>query len=225
MDIKTTNIINDDDDDDYPPKLALKKKLKQEKFIIDNKKAEVVAEKFLKDNPDINIGCLIEQLKSMILSTTSCAEKLGISPSAFLRLRRKYKIEPVYTVKNEPNHNGKIHFLPSFSKKAIKNFYTPHQLNLIPQAEIYLIQMRSARSCNFPNGKNVPLKWKRRGYHSNGKIKARTDNLSKYRIFCFYNPENDRYHVIKSKGAGKEVLTKKEVDKLNCQYGKLKVFL
>lgn len=225
MEISTDDSSNDDDNNEYYKKIAKKKKIKQAKLIIDNQKAQVAAAKFLEENPNINIGCLIDQLKSMILSTTSCAEKLGISPASFLRLRKKYKIEPVYTIKNEPNQDGRINFLPSFSKKAVKNFYTPHQLDIIPQSEIEIIQIRAARSLKFPNGKGIPWKWKRRGYHANGKLKARTDNLSKYRVFCFYDPEIDRYKVIKAKGAEKEILTKKEVDKLNYQYDKLKVFI
>lgn len=202
-----------------------KRELKKAKSIKDSAEAKAVASKFLEENPHVNIGFIIEHLQNLILSTTKSSEKLGVSPTAFSRLRKKYNISPVYTVKNNKEDKlGKKSFPFNASKFAIRNFYTSKQLELIPQTELELVQLRAARSLKNPNGKGVPWKWTSRGYHPNGKLKARTSKLTKYGVRVIYDSASDNYMVMLPDKTNK-VLNKKEVDKLNYQYDKLKAFL
>lgn len=202
---------------------------KREKEYQDSKKAEVIADKFLEDNPNVNIGYVIKHLQKQIISTTQCCTKLGISPGAFLRLRRKYNIEPAFSLKNNDAKSAKLSnktfVMPSnLAFKAIKNFYNPKQLNSIPQSEIDKIQVRAARSLGFPNGENVKWKWTRRGFQINGKLKARTDILTKCGIRVSYNTDTDKYTVY-FKGYDNRQISRREVDKLNFKIAKLKSFL
>src|SRR5574337_1047120 len=83
-------------------------RIKDKKYLLRKKKREQeakakieasnIAEKFLQENPNINIGFVIECLQKKLISTSTCCNKLGISPRSFLRLRKKYKIEPAYTL-------------------------------------------------------------------------------------------------------------------------------
>lgn len=202
-----------------PPRKKLKDKL-QERNSRDSYAAEIAVSKFLADNPDINIECVIKHIKSQILSTVKCAEMLGISPEAFFRLRKKHNIEPVYIAQN--NQRSLKSFAGFISKRAIKNFYTIHQINRIPPEEIELVQMRSARSLKFPNGKNIPVKWAPRGCHSNGKLKAHINHLKKNKIWIEYHAKDNRYYV--ELNGNVKVLTKREVDMLNLRYGKIGAF-
>lgn len=204
--------------------ITQKKREKQSKI---SDEARIAAAGFLEKNPDVNIGYLIEHLQSKILSTTQCCDKLGISPSAFLRLRKKYNIEPIYSLKNnvfELNKSNKKFLLKNISNKAIKNFYNPKQLEIFSENEINTIQVRAARSFKFPNGNNVGWSWTSRGYHVNGKLKARMDNLKKLRIRVFYYEDQDKYSI-DFEGYRNKFLSRKEIDDLNFRIAKLKAFL
>lgn len=196
-----------------------RKDLLKEKLLRDVHESRSATEKFLEQNPDININCVIEHLQNLTLSTTNCARKLGISPRAFTRLAKKYKLEPVYIMEKSKNRNQ---FLPKVSPYAVKYFYTSQQISRIPQSEIDLVQIRAARSLKFPDGENVPVKWIPRGHETNGKLKARTKNLSKAGVQVIYEPKKEKYMVFMKT----EVLfmSKLEVDKLDCKYGKMKAF-
>src|ERR1700690_1456419 len=85
-----------------------KRELKKKKAFKDSEEARTITSKFLDENPHVNVGYVIRHLQSLILSTTKSAEKLGISPNSFARLRKKYNIYPVYTVLNKPNSEGVI---------------------------------------------------------------------------------------------------------------------
>ena len=185
------------------------------------------AEKFLQDNPNINIAHLILHLQKKLLSTTQCCALLGISPTAFLRLRKKYNIEPIYSLINNEfelrKSNRRIINYHSVSKYATKNFYNEAQLKSIPKEELEKIRLRAARSLKFPNGINVGWAWTSRGTHSNGKLKARTNILSKFNIRTQYLQDTDRY-IVDFDGVRGKHLTRQEVDKLNFRVGKLKAF-
>ena len=202
--------------EDVTDKRYIKKMLKQELLAKESEKAKIAITKFLEENPDINIDCAINHIKGMLLSTISSAEKLGISPKAFLRLRKKYNINPVSEIKNSPKAKG---FAPHISKKATKNFYNTYQLQRIPKSEIDLVQKRAGSSFKL----GTKIKWEMRGYHSNGKLKARTDCLHKYGFNTYYDQVNNRYSV--QKDGQITFLSKKEVDSLNLKYLKLKSFV
>lgn len=215
------------DKEDPRYKKSLLREKRREKALKDSRAAEVVAQKFLEENPDINVGYLIEHLQKQILSTTQCCSKLGISPNAFLRLRRKYKLEPIYSLKNDPSSlrkSNKVFHSKKISPLAIKNFYNPKQIKSIPQADISAVQLRAARAFKFPDGENVGWKWTNRGYHMNGKLKARTENLTKLKIKYAYFDKDDKY-AIDFDGYRGKYLTRQEVDKLNFKIKKLKAFL
>jgi hypothetical protein len=203
-------------DDETERKRYAKKLLKQDFLTKESEKAKIAITKFLEENPDINIDYAIIHMKDSILSTIKCAEKLGISPKAFLRLRKKYNIVPVSEIKNSYKSKS---FAPHFSKKATKNFYSIYQLKRIPKSEIDLSQKRSGSNLKL----GIKIKWKPRGYHSNGKLKARTDYLSKYGFFVLYNHKDDNYTV--NKDDKNTILSKKEVDVLNQKYLRLKSFV
>lgn len=215
--------LGDDDFEDLSPKWKERRRRKEEKAAKDWQAAREVTDKFLMDNPDVNVGYVIERLKSSILSTHDCCVKLKISHGAFRRLRKKYKIEPVYTA-DRKNTLKQIH--PHIKKAAllsVKNFYTHHQIERIPQEEIAKIQMRSARSLGFPKGQNVPLEWRPRGVHSNGKLMARTDILEKFKIKVSYDSALNKYLVKSSNDT--LLMSKKEVDLYNLKISKLKSFI
>lgn len=206
-----------------------KKKIeKEEKDGKASAEALTAADKFLQDNPNINIAHLIVHLQRKLLSTTQCCKVLGISPSAFLRLRKKYNIEPIYSLKNNElelrRSVKRIVNRGTVSQYATKNFFNETQLKSIPEDELKITQLRAARSLKFPNGINVGWKWTTRGTHPNGKLRARTDNLSKFNIKVFYFDDRDRY-VVHFNGFENKFLTRQEVDKLNFKINKLKAFV
>lgn len=210
---------------DKKDKLAAEKRSKLAKA---DMQAGLVVKKFLEENPTVNVGYVIEHLQSTIVSTTQCCSKLGISPGAFLRLRKKYNIDPVYSLKNTEKDLLKSkkniynrHFLNKF---AIKNFYNPKQLEVIPQSDIELVQLRAARSLKFPNGENVGWKWTQRGFHPNGKIRARINFLEKQKIRVYYIDSEDKYRIM-LKGYEDKKLSRQEIDKLNFKYKKLAAFI
>ena len=226
--IKLTDTeINEALDDIESPKRFLVRKSKEEKDNKASMEAFAAAEKFLQDNPNINIAHLIVHLQKKLLSTTQCCKILGISPAAFARLRKKYNIDPIYSLKNneielrKSNRRIMLHYV--ISQYATKNFFNEAQLKSFPKEEIEKIQLRAARSLKFPNGLNVGWKWTPRGTHTSGKLKARTDNLSKFNIKYTYFDDSDRYFVNFS-GFENKLLTRREVDKLNFKIGKLKAF-
>lgn len=190
------------------------------------KEASDLAKQILADHPNINIGYLIECLQMPLISTTHCCEVLGISYTAFFRLRKKYSIVPVYSIsKNNQNQKSLKTFAPIIKHKyAKKNFYTKAQLESIPASEIQSIQLRAARSLKFPNGDKTGWKWSPRGYHSNGKLRARTDNLKKFDIKVSYIAAADKY-IIEYNTFADKLLSRKEVDNFNIQINKMKHFL
>lgn len=230
MNFNTIEVLEGIDDikqEESPSRKAWEKK--REKDYQDSRKAEIIANKFLEDNPNVNIGYVIGFLQKQILSTTQCCTKLGISPGAFLRLRRKYNIEPAFSLKNKDIKSSKLSNKSfrtpnNLASKAVKNFYNPKQLNSIPQNEIDKIQIRAARSLGFPNGENIKWQWTTRGFQINGKLKARTDILTKCGIRVSYNTDTDKYTVY-FKGYDNRQISRKEVDKLNFKIAKLKSFL
>ena len=169
------DILEDRDDD----KKKIKRHLKKMKDIQNSEIARTATLKFLDENPHVHVGYVIEHLYANILSTMQCCEQLKISPNAFLRLRKKYGLEPVYIIKNNPSVPQKRGYFSSKNIKAIKCFYSPKQLKMIPESEIILTQTRAARSLEYPNGKGKPWGWTRRGIHPNGKLQARTNYLKK----------------------------------------------
>jgi hypothetical protein len=204
-----------------------RKRKREEEYRENRAKAYEVARKFLEQNTDINVGCLVECLNELIIPTIRCAEKLGISPGAFLRLRKKYNITPVYTIRNDKTLNSqpiRKTFAPKSPKLSVKNFYTEEQLKRIPKEEIELVQLRAARSLKFPNGKNEPFKWERRGKHSNGKLKPRIDALIRSKFHVEYHAEADRYSLKKNNEVCYADLSRKEVDRLNFKYNRMEVF-
>ena len=80
----------------------------------------------------VDIGMLINALQCDLLATWEAAKNLGLSSHAFLRLRRKYGLEPIYKVAvwGEP--------------KKVKYLYAPEQLTRIPPLEVELSKRRSA---------------------------------------------------------------------------------
>lgn len=181
-------------------------------------KAQEAATKFLKDHKDINLGLFIEHIKARMLPTTRCCTMLGISPRAFLRLRKKYNIEPVYTARKAQKSNLIGNFSPKLSKYATRNYYTEQQLALIPASEILLVQKRFA----ITFGKKKPMRWTKRGVNANGKLKPRIDNIQKMHMQVSYDSNIDKYCL--RKGSSDEWLSKAEVDAFNIRCGKLLAF-
>jgi hypothetical protein len=202
-----------------------KKFLEKQKYLNNYKIALMAVNNFIQTHPDVNIDCVIDCLKSSTFSSTKCAEKLGISPVAFLRLRKKYNIEPIRILKNNYESGGVKHFASYVSKKATRNYYNEIQLKRIPQSEIDLVQIRAGRALKI-NGK---VEWKPRGRESNGKLKPQVEALHKHNIYPHFDPKQDKYIIYihnKNNFALKEtkVLTKQEVDKLNNKYKNLEAF-
>jgi hypothetical protein len=226
------DLVTEDSRKKNPNDPAYKKYLASEerkaKALKESKNAETVAIKFLTENPDVNVGFLIEHLQKKILSTTQCCVKLGISPSAFARLRKKYNLSPVYSLRNKKEilmkSNRTFYGPVRLNEKAIKNFYNPKQLEIVPESEIKLIQVRAARSLKFPNGDKIGWKWTVRGFHHNGKLKARTDNLTRFKIRVAYVDNQDKY-MIHYDGYRDKLHSRKDVDNLNFKLAKLKAFL
>jgi hypothetical protein len=193
---------------------------KKEEAIKKRAETNIIVQKFLKENPNINIEYVIDSFKNNMLSTNACCIKLGISPAAFSRLKKKYGISPAYVAKKSESSLYKIP--PKLPNKARKNYYTTEQINKISPEDISLIQLRSARSLRFPNGEDKPIKWTPRGRHENGKLKARTNILQKLGIRVHYSPDVNKY-MVDGKGI-RGLFSKKEVDGFNIRFGKLTAF-
>lgn len=109
-------------------------------YIADQKQKRVVAKDIasqihaLTAHQHVDIGELIGALQSGLLPTWKAAASLGLSAGAFLRLRRKYGLEPIYrdAAYGDPN---KVRYL-----------YAPEQLTMIPPREVELSKRRSAMS-------------------------------------------------------------------------------
>src|SRR5258708_27109357 len=73
-----------------------------EKYIADQDRkisiAEAIANKELTitAGQNVDVGMIIKHLRWSLFSTALAAKRLGLSPRAFLRLRRRYGVEPVY---------------------------------------------------------------------------------------------------------------------------------
>ena len=82
----------------------------------------------------VDIGMVIAALQSSLVTTGHAAWRLKLSERAFLRLRRKYGLEPVSTecVPGQP--------------KWMKYLYTEEQLTRIPQEEIERAKFRMAQA-------------------------------------------------------------------------------
>jgi hypothetical protein len=193
---------------------------KKEEAFKKRTETNIIVEKFLKENPNINIEYVIDCFKSNMLSTNACCIKLGISPAAFSRLKKKYGISPAYVAKKSESSLYKIP--PKLPNKARKNYYTTEQIKKISPEDISLIQLRAARSLRFPNGIDKPIKWTPRGRHENGKLKARTNILQKLGIRVHYSPDVNKY-MVDGKGI-RGFFSKKEVDNFNIRFGKLTAF-
>lgn len=194
-------------------------RLRKEEENKDRDKAQEIVANLLLQNPDLNVKFVVDALKNSLLSTIDCCGKLGISPRAFSRLRKKFNIEPVYVGQNSPDN---LKPLKIFHRKAVKYFFTQHQINKIPQEEIEAIQLKSARSLDFPEGQNMPVKWVRNGRHFNGKLKAKIDALNLAGIRVEYDIKDNRYHLVLE---GKlQILSRSEVNKLNARFKRIKSF-
>jgi hypothetical protein len=81
----------------------------------------------------VDIGMLIHELRASLMTTQRAAATLGLSPRAFLRLRRKYGLEPVH---KEWAADRKYHLR--------RYLYTEGQLKRIPPLDIEKSKRRSA---------------------------------------------------------------------------------
>jgi len=196
----------------------VRKRLEKERLAAKLLEARKITSKLLEDNPDVNVDFVIDCIKSNILPTIRCAEQLGISPKSFLRLRKKYNIDPVSSIakKDKPNK-----FAKHVSYKAIRNYYSVYQLKRIPQFEIELSQKRAGKALKLSN----KVEWLARGVEDNGKLKPRTEGLVKHNIYVSYLSKEDKYKVTDFNKRTNILLSRKEVDKLNLQYLRLKAFI
>jgi hypothetical protein len=96
-------------------------------------------------------------------------------------------------------------------------------LKRIPQSEIDLVQERSARSLKL-SGK---VKWKPLGIEANGKLKPKTEYLTKNGLAVLFDYHTSTYKIYETKSftSIKESLTRQEVNKINLQYQKLQAFV
>jgi len=97
--------------------LRQKKNLKKEKSTKDSEIALKAVSEFLDKNPNVNIGFVIHHLQSKVMRTIEVCRKLGISPTSFARLRKKYNIESVYEAKNTTKDT------PPQSPTTFKNYF------------------------------------------------------------------------------------------------------
>lgn len=110
----------------------------EEEYIKDRKRKWAVAKAIalgihaMTATTPVDIPMLIGALRSGLLPTWRAAKELGLSTRAFLRLRRKYGLEPIDKTPlwGEP--------------QKMKYLYAPAQLKRIPASEIVLSKRRSA---------------------------------------------------------------------------------
>ena len=114
---------------DYKPRAEYIADQEQKRAVAQNIAAQIHA---MTAPHHVDIQHLIGALQRGLLSTWRAAEELGLSTSAFLRLRRKYGLEPI---DKEPLW-GEPH--------KMKYLYSPAQLTRIPPLEIELSKRRSA---------------------------------------------------------------------------------